>query len=188
MKRVAPLITDFTLTVSFRDLSIWTMAAEEFISTVWTTIRDTFFCSAPKYRYDILKNVTGTFVAGKMTLVIGPPQSGKSSLMKLLSGRLHASKDIHIEGNVAYNGDSVDSGKFLVPKIVDYIDQNDTHEPTLTVFETFEFAFRATTGGHHSYAVARDSDAAAKLDESDRDLSKVSPPIDVGKRDDGVDH
>ncbi|GAB9477735.1 Atp-binding protein, partial [Globisporangium polare] len=36
---------------------------------------------------DILKNVSGVFKPGTMTLLLGQPSSGKSSLMKILSGR-----------------------------------------------------------------------------------------------------
>ncbi|KUG00844.1 ABC transporter G family member 31 [Phytophthora nicotianae] len=35
----------------------------------------------------VLKNVSGVFKPGTITLVLGQPGSGKSSLMKLLSGR-----------------------------------------------------------------------------------------------------
>ncbi|OWZ17807.1 Pleiotropic drug resistance protein transporter [Phytophthora megakarya] len=52
----------------------------------------------------ILRNVSGTFKPGTMTLILGQPGSGKSSLMKLLSGRFPAGKNISIEGDVKFNG------------------------------------------------------------------------------------
>ncbi len=110
-----------------------------------------------------------------MTLVIGPPGSGKSTFMKTLSGRLHrAAASIYVDGEILYNGDSLLSHHFLLPKIIDYVDQDDIHEPTLTVSETFEFAFRAASGGHHSYGFAKDANAAAKLDLLDPNVVKVS--------------
>lgn len=54
----------------------------------------------------ILRNVSGVFKPGTMTLVLGQPGSGKSSLMKLLSGRFPTSRNVSIEGDVAFNGSS----------------------------------------------------------------------------------
>ncbi|KAE9158169.1 hypothetical protein PF005_g32556, partial [Phytophthora fragariae] len=47
----------------------------------------------------ILKNVSGVFKPGTITLVLGQPGSGKSSLMKLLSGRFPSDKNVTIEGD-----------------------------------------------------------------------------------------
>ncbi|KAG6944956.1 hypothetical protein JG687_00017598, partial [Phytophthora cactorum] len=46
----------------------------------------------------ILHPVSGVFKPSTMTLVLGQPGSGKSSLMKLLSGRFPASKNVDVEG------------------------------------------------------------------------------------------
>ena len=37
----------------------------------------------------ILDRVKGKLKPGKMTLLLGPPSSGKSTLLKVLSGQLH---------------------------------------------------------------------------------------------------
>jgi hypothetical protein len=65
------------------------------------------------------------------------------------------------------------SGNFLLPKLVDYVEQGDTHAATLTVKETIEFAWKSTTGGHHSYGVAMNEESAAFVNEDDADLIKV---------------
>ncbi|GMF40663.1 unnamed protein product [Phytophthora fragariaefolia] len=57
-------------------------------------------------RKHILKHVSGVFQPGTITLVLGQPGSGKSSLMKLLSGRFPNQKNVTIEGEVTYNGTS----------------------------------------------------------------------------------
>ncbi|KAF4316168.1 hypothetical protein BBO99_00008340 [Phytophthora kernoviae] len=98
---------------------------------------------------EILKGVNGVFKPGTVTLVLGRPNSGKSSLMKLLSGRLPDDKNISVEGEVTYNG--VPSGKLrkVLPQFVSYVTQSDKHYAILTVKETLEFA-HTCYGGNHS--------------------------------------
>ncbi|POM58231.1 Pleiotropic drug resistance protein ABC Superfamily, partial [Phytophthora palmivora] len=95
---------------------------------------------------NILRNVSGVFKPGTMTLILGQPGSGKSSLMKLLSGRFPAGKNISIEGDVTFNGLSRGTLMKRLPQLVAYVPQNDKHLPTLTVKETLEFA-HACNGG-----------------------------------------
>ncbi|RLN47233.1 hypothetical protein BBJ29_008882 [Phytophthora kernoviae] len=52
----------------------------------------------------ILKGVNGVFKPCTITLVLGQPSSGKSSLMKLLSDRFPEEKNIVIERDVMCNG------------------------------------------------------------------------------------
>ncbi|KAG7380307.1 hypothetical protein PHYPSEUDO_007319 [Phytophthora pseudosyringae] len=88
----------------------------------------------------ILTNVSGVFKPGTTTVVLGQPGSGKSTLMKVLSGRFPMKKNIAIEGEVTYNGaTSSELGKRL-PQFVSYVSQQDKHIATLTVKETLEFA------------------------------------------------
>ena len=90
--------------------------------------------------------------------------------MKALSGQISLSK---LQGEIRYNGEIPDPKKFLVPKLVSYVAQTDLHAPALTVFETFEFAWKCTTGGHHAYGVAKDADCAEILNDADKDLNRV---------------
>ncbi|RLN72805.1 hypothetical protein BBJ28_00025807, partial [Nothophytophthora sp. Chile5] len=46
----------------------------------------------------ILRDVSGVLKPGTMTLVLGQPGSGKSSLLKLLSGRFPAARNVTVEG------------------------------------------------------------------------------------------
>jgi ABC-type multidrug transport system ATPase subunit len=89
-----------------------------------------------------------------------------------LSGQLHLGS-AHLEGDILYNGDSVDCGKYLVSKVASYVDEKELHAGTLTVRETLEFAWRMTTRGHHSYGVAKDAAAAEVLDRQDKAQVKV---------------
>ncbi len=88
-------------------------------------------------------------------------------LLKALSGRLRPLGGAKMSGEVYFDGDNIKSGKFLVGKVSDYIEQGDTHEAVLTVAETILFAWKCTTGGHHSYARARDDAAAEILNKDD---------------------
>eukprot|EP00644_Phytophthora_capsici_P001383 jgi/Phyca11/6218/fgenesh1_pm.PHYCAscaffold_10_\ len=98
-------------------------------------------------RKQILKNVSGVFKPGTITLVLGQPGSGKSSLMKLLSGRFPSDKNINLEGEVTYNGAPANELLRRLPQFVSYVTQRDKHYPSLTVKETLEFAHACCGGG-----------------------------------------
>uniref|UniRef100_A0AAV1U9R6 ABC transporter domain-containing protein n=1 Tax=Peronospora matthiolae TaxID=2874970 RepID=A0AAV1U9R6_9STRA len=95
----------------------------------------------------ILRNISGVFKPGTITLVLGQPGSGKSSLMKLLSGRFPAAKNITMEGEVTYNGTPANELLTCLPQFVSYVTQRDKHYPSLTVKETLEFAHACCGGG-----------------------------------------
>ncbi|POM59166.1 hypothetical protein PHPALM_32148, partial [Phytophthora palmivora] len=99
----------------------------------------------------ILHPISGTFKPSTMTLVLGQPGSGKSSLLKLLSGRFPASKNVNVEGEVTYNGTPQEEVRTRLPQFVTYVPQYDRHLPTLTVNETLEFA-HACSGAELSKA------------------------------------
>ncbi|KAK1940008.1 ABC transporter G family member 31 [Phytophthora citrophthora] len=88
----------------------------------------------------ILKNVSGVFNPGTITLVLGQPGSGKSALMKVLSGRFPVKKNIAIEGEMTFNGENLGKQRKRLPQFVSYVPQHDKHIATLTVKETLEFA------------------------------------------------
>lgn len=97
---------------------------------------------------------------------------GKTTFLKALACQLTPSAG-KLEGEILYNGDNTDCGKYLVGKIASYVDERDQHAPTLTVEETFEFAWRCTTGGHHSYNIAMTEESAVELNRADENLVKV---------------
>ncbi|ETL97865.1 hypothetical protein L917_04930, partial [Phytophthora nicotianae] len=84
----------------------------------------------------VLKSVSGVFKPGTITLVLGQPGSGKSSLMKLLSGRFPVEKNITLEGEVTYNDTPANEMQKHLPQFVSYVTQRDKHYSLLTVKET----------------------------------------------------
>jgi ABC-type multidrug transport system ATPase subunit len=126
----------------------------------------------------ILKDINLCLKPGKNYLILGPPASGKTSLLKaiasLLDGQSFQNDDEKIKDNyykeykadgrkvrrkgetcihgyVSYDGVSNHYGKERqVRSSIIYVDQMDQHAPRLTVQETFDFAFQCKTGGTHS--------------------------------------
>ncbi|KAL7580109.1 hypothetical protein ACA910_012870 [Epithemia clementina (nom. ined.)] len=103
----------------------------------------------------ILDDINLVLEPGKNYLVLGPPQCGKTSLLRAISGRIRPSRrrrqnrKQEITGQILYNGISMDERDehFHIQNAVQYIDQLDRHSPRLTVAETFEFAFQCKAGG-----------------------------------------
>ncbi|CCI46520.1 unnamed protein product [Albugo candida] len=92
----------------------------------------------------ILDDVSGVLRPGSMTLVLGQPASGKSTLLKYLSGRFHHKKNVSIRGEVSYNGVANHQLTAVLPQFVSYVSQKDEHFADLTVKETLEFARNLT--------------------------------------------
>ncbi|KAF0731079.1 hypothetical protein Ae201684P_011681 [Aphanomyces euteiches] len=95
---------------------------------------------------DILHPISGVFKPATMTLLLGQPSSGKSSLMKMLAGRFAIKKNIKIGGSIEYNGTDRKEHVKNLPQLVSYISQRDYHYPMLTVQETMEFAHQSCGG------------------------------------------
>eukprot|EP00668_Euglena_longa_P040941 GGOE01053882.1.p1 GENE.GGOE01053882.1~~GGOE01053882.1.p1 ORF type:complete len:1449 (-),score=551.34 GGOE01053882.1:379-4257(-) len=99
----------------------------------------------------ILQDVTGSFRPGRTTLILGPPRSGKSTLMKMIAGRLEVTRQVTLQGSVEYGGKPLQEKAqqkqrdgLKLYKVVGYVPQNDLHIPTLTTRETIRFAHACT--------------------------------------------
>ncbi|KAG0526217.1 hypothetical protein BDA96_06G126400 [Sorghum bicolor] len=71
-----------------------------------------------------------------MTLLLGPPSSGKSTLLLALAGKLDP--QLKKSGEVTYNGTPLT--EFCVQRTSAYISQTDNHIGELTVRETLDFS------------------------------------------------
>ncbi|ETL42007.1 hypothetical protein PPTG_09863 [Phytophthora nicotianae INRA-310] len=119
------------------------------VPTIWTQVKRGVmkcFTKQDTAEKEILRGITGVFKPTSITLVLGQPGSGKSSLLKILSGRFPINKTIEMSGEITYNGVQRSEVLARLPRFIAYTNQKDDHYPQLTVQETFEFAQRCCGG------------------------------------------
>ncbi|CAB4303033.1 unnamed protein product [Prunus armeniaca] len=93
---------------------------------------------AKRTNLTILKDASGIIKPSRMTLLLGPPSSGKTTLLLALAGKLDPS--LKVSGEITYNGYRLN--EFVPQKTSAYISQNDVHMGELTVKETLDFSAR----------------------------------------------
>ncbi|KAI3775039.1 hypothetical protein L1987_49607 [Smallanthus sonchifolius] len=91
-----------------------------------------------KKHITILDDVSGILKPSRLTLLLGPPSSGKTTLLLALAGNL--AKELQVSGKVTYNGHEFH--EFVPKRTSAYIGQNDVHFGELTVRETLAFSSR----------------------------------------------
>ena len=109
---------------------------------------------------EVLSDINLVLRPKRMYLVLGPPLSGKTSLLKAIAGLLPRGtfkagsksggyvEESYLSGQVVYNnlvcsGDgALESRRTLFRNLVAFVRQGDLHAPRLTVAETFLFAGR----------------------------------------------
>ncbi|XP_002527330.2 pleiotropic drug resistance protein 1 [Ricinus communis] len=122
-----------------------------------------------KRPFTILKDVSGIIKPSRMTLLLGPPSSGKTTLLLALAGKLDP--NLKFSGNVTYNGYKMN--EFIPQRTAAYISQHDEHMGELTVKETLAFSARCQGVGsqHELLAELSRREIAANI--------KPDPDIDV---------
>ncbi|WRX10698.1 ABC transporter-like, partial [Theobroma cacao] len=97
------------------------------LPTLWNTIKSIFSavtkvsrCKSQATKIKILKDVSGIIKPSRMTLLLGPPGCGKTTLLQALAGKLSLS----------------------LKKTSAYISQYDLHISEMTVRETLDFSAR----------------------------------------------
>ncbi|KAJ4838000.1 hypothetical protein Tsubulata_027879 [Turnera subulata] len=96
-----------------------------------------------KKHLSVLKDASGIIRPSRMTLLLGPPSSGKTTLLLALAGKLDPK--MKSSGTVTYNGHMMN--EFVPQRTAAYISQNDLHLGQLTVRETLEFSARCQGSG-----------------------------------------
>ncbi|KAH7542899.1 hypothetical protein FEM48_Zijuj02G0124100 [Ziziphus jujuba var. spinosa] len=91
-----------------------------------------------KAKIRIINDVSGVIKPGRLTLLLGPPGCGKTSLLKALSGNLD--KSLKSRGEISYNGHKLE--EFIPQRTSAYISQFDLHIAEMTVRETLDFSAR----------------------------------------------
>ncbi|KAJ4823985.1 hypothetical protein Tsubulata_051044, partial [Turnera subulata] len=95
-------------------------------------------CKSQATKVEILKNISGIIKPSRMTLLLGPPGCGKTTLLKALAGKLDQS--LKVTGEITYNGHKFN--EFVPQKTSAYISQYDQHISEMTVRETLDFSAR----------------------------------------------
>ncbi|XP_034682534.1 pleiotropic drug resistance protein 1-like isoform X2 [Vitis riparia] len=122
-----------------------------------------------KKPFSILHDVSGIIKPRRMTLLLGPPSSGKTTLLLALAGRLGS--DLKVSGRVTYNGHGMD--EFVPQRTSAYTSQYDLHAGEMTVRETLDFSARCQ-------GVGGLSDMLAELSRREKAANiKPDPDIDI---------
>ncbi|XVE88986.1 hypothetical protein DITRI_Ditri19aG0113900 [Diplodiscus trichospermus] len=168
-----------TIEVRFEHLNI---EAEAFVGTsalptflnFTTNIIEGFLNSAGilssrKKKLTILKDASGIIKPGRMTLLLGPPSSGKTTLLLALAGKLDPA--LKCSGTVTYNGHGMH--QFVPQRTAAYISQHDLHIGEMTVRETLAFSARCQ-------GVGTRYEMLAELSRREKQANiKPDPDIDV---------
>ncbi|KAK9122733.1 hypothetical protein Sjap_012335 [Stephania japonica] len=96
------------------------------------------FSPSEKRTKSILHYVSGIVKPSRMTLLLGPPASGKSTLLKALAGKLD--EELRVNGKITYCGHGL--SEFVPQRACSYVSQHDLHYAEMTVRETFDFSGR----------------------------------------------
>ncbi|KAI7731737.1 LOW QUALITY PROTEIN: hypothetical protein M8C21_021628, partial [Ambrosia artemisiifolia] len=87
-------------------------------------------------KLSILNDVSGIIRPSRLTLLLGPPSSGKTTLLLALAGRL--GHGLKLSGKITYNGHELN--EFVPQRTCAYVSQQDCHMAEMTVRETLQFA------------------------------------------------
>ncbi|XP_016466204.1 pleiotropic drug resistance protein 2 [Nicotiana tabacum] len=124
------------------DAYVGTRALPTLLNSTLNTIEDVLglvhLSPSKKRVVKILEDVSGIIRPSRMTLLLGPPGSGKTTFLKALAGK--SEKDLRVTGKITYCGHEFH--EFVPQRTSAYISQHDLHHGEMTVRETLDFAGR----------------------------------------------
>eukprot|EP01012_Entosiphon_sulcatum_P000003 TRINITY_DN0_c0_g1_i3.p1 TRINITY_DN0_c0_g1~~TRINITY_DN0_c0_g1_i3.p1 ORF type:complete len:583 (+),score=101.83 TRINITY_DN0_c0_g1_i3:182-1750(+) len=128
--------------LTFTDVSVTVEQKDSYIPTYWSTLyhllrKPYSAIREPTQQFTKIDRVSGYCKPGEMLLVLGPPGSGCSTLLRVLSGRRAG---YNVSGNILYNG-SPDYKNLHI----NLIGEDDQHLASLTVEQTLTFAAELCT-------------------------------------------
>lgn len=137
-----------TVEVRFQHLSVNARCyiGDRALPTLWNATRNLIdgllglvgLSPTKKIDLSILKDICGIVQPSRMTLLLGPPGSGKTTMLLALAGQLDS--NLKVEGEILYNGHRLN--EFVPQKTSSYISQCDLHLGEMTVRETLDFSAR----------------------------------------------
>jgi ABC-type multidrug transport system ATPase subunit len=105
----------------------------------------TWLCDTVQRKpFTVLSGVQARLRPGTLTLLLGGPSSGKSSLLQAIAGQLRPTPGATLQGTVTYNGQPATS--LPMQRVVGLVQQYDNHLAHMTVRETLTFAYACQTG------------------------------------------
>ncbi|KAF6173540.1 hypothetical protein GIB67_042670 [Kingdonia uniflora] len=117
----------------------------------------------------ILQDVNGIVKPSRMTLFLGPPNSGKTSFLQALSGKLD--NKLRVTGKITYCGHNF--SEFVPQRTCAYISQHDLYHCEMIVREILDFSRRGL-------GVGTRFDMLAELSRREKEAGiKPDPEIDV---------
>ena len=103
---------------------------------------------------NVLTRCSGQFDWGKLSLIIGAPESGKSSLLHILAGDVAPGTEL--TGSVLLNGKPV-SKKLKPWEVCGFVPFDVVHHRDLTVLETIQFAMKLRCYNHKGLTVLQEN-------------------------------
>ncbi|CUM64242.1 uncharacterized protein PRCAT00001837001 [Priceomyces carsonii] len=138
--------------IAYRNLRAYGVAADSDYQPTVPNIIPKFLLEAylhfkhndPSRYFDILKSMDGIMRPGELTVVLGRPGSGCSTLLKTIAANTYG---FHIgeESKISYDGLSAKDVAHRFRGDVVYSAETDVHFPQLSVGDTLEFAARLRT-------------------------------------------
>ncbi|KAG8375511.1 hypothetical protein BUALT_Bualt10G0107400 [Buddleja alternifolia] len=125
-------------------------------------LRQLRIVSSRKQKFSILNNINGIIKPSRLTLLLGPPSSGKTTFLLALAGRLApnlqfiylfsydivadlSEPTLKMSGDVTYNGHNLK--EFTPQRTSAYASQQDSHIAEMTVREVLEFSGQCQGAG-----------------------------------------
>ncbi|GLU07182.1 hypothetical protein SLE2022_241490 [Rubroshorea leprosula] len=142
------------------------------LPTLWNSIRGVFSavtnvgrCNMQRINFKILKDVSGIIKPSRMTLLLGPPGCGKTTLLQALAGNLNPS--LEVTGEITYNGYKL--SEFVPQKTSAYVSQYDLHISEMTVRETLDFSA-------HCQGIGSRTDTMKEISRREKQLGVIPDP------------
>lgn len=136
------------VTLAWRDVSVYgddiARVEQKDATSIFTSVISTgrmFWRKPPEKQ--LLHSIDGILAPGEMLLVLGPPGSGCTTLLKMLSG--HVDSYRKWRGSINYSGISLKIMREQFRSMLAFNDAIDHHFPYLTVAQTLEFAASTKT-------------------------------------------